>query len=246
MHRVNRHDVGVLQLGQSLRLAQNVGRNLQGHVARGQVALLGQVDAAEGAAAELCQQPEAEEIGSGQRHLSQGFGQTLGHVAAGLGRCLGAASFAEAARRRLTADPQVFGALHPYDHLGSGQVVVWIYGGRFALGSGLGVRRAYAAVVPHRPFGNVLGRLEFQLAYQELALNLGEQGVILRRQELSQLEGLAAGTGRFIGLDKIDQLCLLGSGNHGHHSLLQRSAYGLTHTALGERSFVTGHRPTEG
>src|SRR5262249_2515342 len=61
VQRIDGDDVGVLQPGQPLRLAQGLGGDLQGHEPVGQVTLSGQVDAAERAAAQLGQQVEAEE-----------------------------------------------------------------------------------------------------------------------------------------------------------------------------------------
>ena len=49
MDRVDRHDVGVLQLGERPRFVEEVRGDLQDHEAVGQLALPGQVDAAEGA-----------------------------------------------------------------------------------------------------------------------------------------------------------------------------------------------------
>jgi hypothetical protein len=53
MDRVDRHDVGVLELGERPRFAEQVGDDLEDHEAIGQLALLGQVDPAERPAPQL-------------------------------------------------------------------------------------------------------------------------------------------------------------------------------------------------
>ena len=62
MDRVDRHDVGVLQLGERPRFVEEVRGDLQDHEAVGQLALPGQVDAAERARAQLGEQAKAEEL----------------------------------------------------------------------------------------------------------------------------------------------------------------------------------------
>ena len=76
--RVDRHDVRVLEPGQRARLARQLGRDLQGHRPVGQLALGRQVDAAEGPAAQLVDQAEAEEIHPGSGQARDGPRELLG------------------------------------------------------------------------------------------------------------------------------------------------------------------------
>ena len=62
VHRVDRHDVGVLEPGQGLRLAEDVGGNLQDDAAAGEARLLSQIDAAEGPLTQLLKEPETEKL----------------------------------------------------------------------------------------------------------------------------------------------------------------------------------------
>ena len=75
MDRVDRHDVGVLQLGERPRFAEQLGDDLQHHEAVGQLALPGQIDAAEGAPTQLGEQAKAEELAPDPGHRRHGPGQ---------------------------------------------------------------------------------------------------------------------------------------------------------------------------
>ena len=77
MDRVNRHDVGVLELGERPRFAEKVGDGLQDDQAIGQLALPGQVDAAERAAPQLGEQTEADQLAADPGHRRHGQGQAL-------------------------------------------------------------------------------------------------------------------------------------------------------------------------
>ena len=61
MERVDRDDVGMPQLRQGVGLADHVGGDLQRDGPVGEIALPGQVDAAEGPPPQLGLEPEAEE-----------------------------------------------------------------------------------------------------------------------------------------------------------------------------------------
>ena len=73
VERVDRDDIGVLELGQGLGLAEDVAGDLQRHRPAAEVRLPGEVDPAERPAAQLLLQPEAEEnisrFGEGLRGL---------------------------------------------------------------------------------------------------------------------------------------------------------------------------------
>ena len=97
MDRVDRHDVGVLQLGERPRFAETVGgRVFITTEAVGQLALAGQIDAAEGAPAQLGEQAEADDSASTRGIRRDGSGQLLGDDRDPSG----------AARRRPRRDPR--------------------------------------------------------------------------------------------------------------------------------------------
>ena len=73
--REDRHDVGVLELGQRLRLAARLGRDLQSDQPIGQVLLPGQEDPAEGPSPQLFDEVEAEEDVPPLGHRDQAPGQ---------------------------------------------------------------------------------------------------------------------------------------------------------------------------
>ena len=68
----------MLEPGQHLRLAGELGRDLQRHGAVGQVALAGEVDPAECPPAQLADQPEAQELVAHLGHRRQAEGQAIG------------------------------------------------------------------------------------------------------------------------------------------------------------------------
>ena len=81
--RVDGDDVGVLQLGECLRLAEELGRDFQRHEAVGQVPLLGEVHPAECSPAQLSNQVKAHEIVAHLGHCGQAAHQAIGHVRVG-------------------------------------------------------------------------------------------------------------------------------------------------------------------
>ena len=75
MERIDRDDVGVLESGELLRLGEAAGGHLEGDGPVGEVALVRQIDAAEGAAAQLTDDAEAQELLAHFRERNEALGQ---------------------------------------------------------------------------------------------------------------------------------------------------------------------------
>jgi hypothetical protein len=75
---VDGDDVGVLKPGEGRGFSSDVGRHLEGHGAVGEAALAGKEHPPEGAAAQLADQPEAEEVAPGGGHVNKAIGQVAG------------------------------------------------------------------------------------------------------------------------------------------------------------------------
>ena len=83
MDRIDRHDVRVLEPGEGVRLARDVGRDLQGDEPIGEIPLPGEIDPAERSSAKFAVDPEAEELPAWRGEAGQGIGQPLGLVRMG-------------------------------------------------------------------------------------------------------------------------------------------------------------------
>ena len=80
MNRVDRNDIGVLQLGQRLRFVENIGCHLEGDRTISEVALLGQVNPAKGPATQFADQLEPEKFCAHFRQLRKTFRQQGGFL----------------------------------------------------------------------------------------------------------------------------------------------------------------------
>ena len=119
------------------------------------------------------------------------------------------AARAERPRRRTRADVQVFGSLDADDDAGGGHLI--LRDSRVLGRRAFGPWRAGATIIPDG-FGDlavflaVCLRLVFQLAGKQLALNLGVERMIPRRQELGQVGAVAIGARLLVGMEEIDEM----------------------------------------